>query len=149
MNELRADRWHSRDFPVLLEVARLLDGSPQQVDAFVVAQNLALQADDVFAAFDALIPTYLTGKVSRAFGGGVVRAGASRLTDVGRRATGLWPREDAAADALIDLLQQAADSTTDEDDAGNLRKAGRLLKSVPGNVIADVTAALVRQQAGL
>lgn len=104
---------------------------------------------DVCAAHDALVPTYLEGKWSTRNGGIRVDFLIIGMTDRGRRATGLWPREDSELEALVDLLVQAADSTDDEDDAGNLRKAGRLLRTVPGAVIADVTAALIRQQSGI
>lgn len=102
----------------------------------------------MIAALGALTPQYLTGKPLDTLGG-TVDFTVNNITERGRRSTGLWPKEDAATDALIDLLNQAADTTTDEDDAGNLRKAGRLLRSVPGAVMADVTAALIRQQTGL
>lgn len=145
---LLPDRWHTRDFPVLVEIARQLDRGEGYSDSNGIALP-DLDSNDILAAFEALEPGYITANLTRSAGAGVVRATATGLTERGRRATGLWPREDAAADALVDLLSQAADNTSDEDDAGNLRRAGRLLKSVPGNVIADVTAALIRQQAGL
>ena len=34
----------------------------------------------------------------------------------------LWPDEDDAADALVDLLSQAADATEDTDDAGTFAR---------------------------
>ena len=71
------------------------------------------------------------------------------LTERGRRKTGLWPDDESTADALFDLLAQAADQVEGEEDAGALRKAGRLLRGVPSAVLADVTAALIRQQTGM
>lgn len=147
MTELRPDRWHSRDFPVLLEVARLLDDGARHVQVRDL-EATGFDFKQLIAALGALVPGYLTGKQLDTLAGPVDFV-VTGLTERGRRTTGLWPQEDAASDALVELLNQAADGTTDEDDAGNLRKAGRLLKSVPGNVIADVTAALIRQQAGL
>jgi hypothetical protein len=147
MTELREDRWHIRDFPVLLEVARLIDNG-RAASSEGVAETLGLDGQDVGIAFLALTPTYIRAKIDYDGGGGMFGI-ATELTERGRRSTGLWPQEDDAAAALVELLNQAADSTDDDDDAGALRKAGRLLKSVPGSVLSDVTAALIRQQTGL
>jgi hypothetical protein len=46
--------------------------------------------------------------------------------------------KEAAVDALIDLLNQAADHVPNEDDTGALKKAGRLLKGAPASVLSDV-----------
>lgn len=145
--ERLTDHWAPRDLPVLIEIARHIEAG-RPADNQEVAKSLDRDEQDVAVAFQALHPQYIDVHINHAGGGGMW-AVASALTSDGRRATGLWPREDEAASALIDLLEQAADGTTDEDDAGALRKAGRLLKSVPGNVLADVTAALIRQQVGL
>lgn len=147
MPEQIADRWKTRDEPVLIEIARQLeagkDGNPH-----VIAERLGMPKNDVIDSFRKLDGKYIHARFN--WGDNqILSAFTNELTERGLRSTGLWPREDAAADALVELLNQAADTTEDEDDAGNLRKAGRLLKSVPGAVIADVTAALIRQQAGI
>ena len=140
MPENLRDRWESRDRPALLELARQLDET---------RSTLHTGDPDIMAAVVALMPTYLDAKVQRSGGGEPYVATIRGLTDRGRREVGLWPSETAAADALLELLQQAADQVDDEDDAGALRKAGRLLRSVPAAVLADVTAALIRQQTGI
>lgn len=151
MPEPLADRWHDRDLPVLIEIARLIEDGKHVLQDTVRDTLPELGELDVQSAFRALKPTYVEDIPRSTDTRAIAWHGwpSLRLTERGRRAVGLWPREDAAADALVDLLNQAADTTTDEDDAGALRKAGRLLKSVPGNVLSDVTAALIRQQAGL
>lgn len=142
------DRWQTRDFPVLLEVARQMDSGAHFVMAQNVARVLDMRLDEVVPAFEALTP-YLESSVQYASGGVAYHAVAKRLTERGRRATGLWPDNEAVADALVELLAQAADQVDDEDDAGALRKAGRLLKNVPASIVTDVTMALIRQQTGL
>jgi hypothetical protein len=142
------DRWHSRDYPVLLEAARLLDAGEMPVSSDDIAANTGLDEDDVVAALEALHGTFTTGQALNSLGGpmGFFIGG---LTERGRRATGLWPDEEHAADALIELLTKAGDEVSDEEDSSALKRAGRLLRCVPASVLADVTAALIRQQAGL
>lgn len=127
----------------------MLEKAGGVTDSRSIATRLGIDEMDAGTACEALDPAYIQGKAHKSFGGGVFLYVVTGLTERGRRATGLWPDETAAADALLELLNQAADTTTDEDDAGNLRKAGRLLRGVPSAVIADVTAALIRQQTGL
>lgn len=69
------------------------------------------------------------------------------LGERGRRAVGLWPDQDAEAEALADLLTQAANKVEDEEDAGALR-AGRLMRGVPSAVVSDILTAWVRSQTG-
>ena len=90
-HDLLSDTWYGREFPVLLEVARQLEAGSGVVDTGSVVRALGMDRDDVGRAFDALIPSYLDGKVQRAAGGVVYLAMARRLTERGRRATGLWP----------------------------------------------------------
>lgn len=142
------DRWHTREYPVLVATARLLDDGQRPLQVRDIQQHTDVEFDQIIEALRGLVPGYLDDKPLDTMGG-TIDFIVKDLTERGRRKTGLWPEEDAAADALIELLEQAADGTADEDDAGALRKAGRLLKSVPGNVLADVTAALIRQQAGI
>jgi hypothetical protein len=147
-NQSLPDRWASRDFPVLIEAARRLDDGQRITEAEEIAADLDVEVDQVYAALDALVPLYLSGEsVDTLAGRGAYLVNG--ITERGRRAVGLWPREEAAADALIELLEQAADHVDDEDDAGALRRAGRLLKTVPAAVLAEVTGALILQQTGI
>lgn len=145
------DRWHTREFPVLLAVARRLDDSNDVVDADdeELQGELGVDQPTLARSFIALSHAQYIEVATTEMMSGDRFATAHELLERGRRAAGLWPDEDAAADALVQLLNQAADQTSDEDDASALRKAGRLLRSVPSAVIADVTAAFIRQQTGI
>jgi hypothetical protein len=147
-NQSLPDRWASRDFPVLIEAARRLDDGQRIAEAEEIAADLDVEVDQVYAALDALVPIYLSGESVDTLAGRAAYL-VNGITERGRRAVGLWPREEGAADALIELLEQAADHVDDEDDAGALRRAGRLLKTVPAAVLAEVTGALIRQQTGI
>jgi hypothetical protein len=134
------DRWESLDRPLLVRVARRLNDEQRPVhtgDAIEMASIVSLT------------PTYLDARVQRTGDGKPYMAFVRGLTERGRREVGLWPKEEAGAAALIELLEQAAENVEDEDDASALRKAGRALKTVPASIVAEVTAAFIRQQTGL
>lgn len=149
MTEKLVDRWHSRDFPVLVAAAQRLESNGVAFLSNNLSLELKMTTDDVGLALAALVPSHLEGERMESAAAGPCEYVVTGITERGRRATGLWPDQEQAADALIELLTQAADHVDDDEDAGALRKAGRLLRSVPGAVLADVTAALIRQQAGL
>lgn len=113
-----------------------------------IAANVGFDEDDVVAALQSLHGTYATGEALNSLGG-AMGFFVTGLTERGRRVTGLWPDEDQTADALVDLLTKAGDQVQDEEDASALKRAGRLLRGVPASVLADVTAALIRQQTGI
>ncbi|MBA4609271.1 hypothetical protein H1W00_12345 [Aeromicrobium sp. Marseille-Q0843] len=142
-----SDQWHSRDLPVLVETADRLRTSPT-VASGQVAPAVGIDAAETARAFDALIGTYLLGKVQRTGNGEIYVAIASGVTERGRRATGLWPDGDSAVEHLLSALRQAEELTDDPDDKSALRKASGQLASVSRNVVAEVIAAVVTRQAG-
>lgn len=147
--EMLADQWESRDRPVLLAIAKRLAATREPFTAGEIARDIGIDAEDAVDACLALLPTYISGNPQRDGSGRVYVFLIGGITERARREIGLWPSEELAAEALVELLNQAADQVEDQDDAGALRKAGRLLRSVPSAVVADVTAALIRQQTGL
>lgn len=78
----------------------------------------------------------------------VFLATAKRLTERGRRTTGLWPDGDTAVEQLLNTLRQAENLTVDPHDKFAQRKAGGQLATVCRSVIAEVIAAVVTRQAG-
>jgi len=149
MPDLLDDEWEPLVFPVLLALARTAK-SHDELDLYPLGDELGVRFRDIQATVHALKDTgyIISCHVSHGDAGGFMVSHV-RLSEKARRAVGLWPRQDTAADALVDLLTQAADQINDEEDAGALRRAGRLLRGVPSAVLADVTAALIRQQTGL
>jgi len=135
-----------------MTVARRLDAGEGAVDADdeeLLAELAFLDSDAVANALIALADAEYIGCGVNIMLSGDKYVTAHTLLERGRRAVGLWPNEEQAANALVDLLTQAAEHVDDEDDAGALKKAGRLLRGVPASVLADVTAALIRQQTGI
>jgi hypothetical protein len=143
------DRWQRRDFPVLVEATRQVDAR-EAVDVHAMAVAADTDEDGVDEALAALEDAgYLDTIRGPTRTSGDAQLHGVRLRERGLRATGLWPNDDDQADALVQVLEQAADQVSDGDDQSALRKAGRLLRGVPAAVLADVTAALIRQQAGI
>lgn len=145
------DTWHSRELPVLIAAARVVDtGEHVTPDELAEVDDLDLGADAIEMACEALVPTYLdAGRAPRRGGetrGMLVITG---VTDDGRRATGLWPDGDTAVAQLLSALRQAEDLTDDPDDQTALRKAGGQLATVSRSVLAEVIAAVITRQAGL
>lgn len=142
------DRWHSRDFPVLLELARGLDAGALP-DQQQITTYLGISENELNAAWHAL----REGGYLRLVEGRPRRLGDSEvtrivLTERGLRAVGLWP-SDRAGNQLADLLRQAADATTDPEEQTILQRASGAVGSVSRGVMTDVLAALVKSQAGL
>ncbi len=84
------DRWHTRDFPVLMEAARLLDNGEATADSDAIAEVLGWDEDSIMAALAALTSVYATSNTVDSLGrptGYFVRGIPAR----GRRAVGLRP----------------------------------------------------------
>jgi hypothetical protein len=143
--------WHSRELPVLVAAARILEtGDTVTAHDLYDVEDLDLDLAAIETALEALHPTYVDGGRSPMRGGDVRgMLNLTRLTDHGRRATGLWPDGDTAVDQLLDALRQAAGLTDDPDDKDALRKAGGQLAAVSRSVVAEVIAAVIARQAGL
>ena len=55
MTDKLDDVWASRDFPVLVAAARILDAGDGPAEANDICRATGLSSKDVFAAFDALV----------------------------------------------------------------------------------------------
>jgi hypothetical protein len=121
MTDPLADTWATRDLPVLRAVAAHLDQSPHDVLETNEFEVPGVAPDDVPRALAALNGAYLDVDVtlmSSLAGPGPVAVRG--VTERGRRAAGLWPSGESA-DALIELLNKAADDSDDEEDRTWLR----------------------------
>ena len=142
------DRWATRDFPVLVETARLLDaGAPGPLQASELMDVTSFNEKDVNAAWGALIGAgYLVGGTFSTLAS--TEHFAEDLTERGRRAVGLWPSGDNA-DALVDALRQAEELVDDPEEKGLIRRAAGAVGSVSRDVMTDVLAAVIARQSGL
>lgn len=141
------DRWNTRDFPFLLELARALDANGD-INQDAIAADLHLTEDDINAAWHALREGGYLRTLDRPRRLGDGRFAHLALTERGRRAVGLWPSE-RSGDALVDLFRQAADLTDDPEEKSRLRAAAGAIMSIGRDITADLGAAWVRSQTGL
>ena len=139
------DRWATRDFPVLLAAARKVDALHLNVRASELADELGMSPDDVMSALIALDPTYVETKEDRRGPNILANVAVLRLTERGRRAVGLWPGEDSA-DALVRVLEAAADAEADPVEQGKLRKAAKAVGTVSRDVLVEIVAAVASRQ---
>lgn len=139
------DRWATRDFPVLLAAARKVDALHLNVRASELADELGMSPDDVMSALIALDPTYVETKEDRRGPNILANVAVLRLTERGRRAVGLWPGEDSA-DALVRVLEAAADAEADPVEQGKLRKAAKAVGRVSRDVLVEIVAAVASRQ---
>lgn len=150
-----SDRWSTRDFPVLLEVARVLDGRhrpPDERETFeIVSEALDFEQEDVETSCRALVEaTYLRREVPTMDSKPVTwwQWGWFVLTERGRRAVGLWPSGEGV-DALVDALRQAEAETTDPEEKGRIRQAAASVMGVSRDVMVDVLGAVIARQSGM
>lgn len=149
-SERLPDRWRSRDCLVLCGAPRRTDAGrdPDRAAIAAVAAIVRHEVDRVLDAFEDDRSIRTQHGVRRARGDlGTPRS----LEPLGAhcRTVGMRPDGDRAADAVVEELNEVTPQTQNEDHAGALRKTGRLLRSVPSAISADVTAALIRQQTRL
>lgn len=143
------ERWSTRDLPVLIATARLLDAGETNVQARDVADDVGLTSNDVEAAYDGLAGVYLAAVRTRGTladpKGSCVITG---LTERGRRAVGLWPSGEGV-EALIGALRQAEATVEDPEERSALRRAWSSIAGVSRDVMVDVLGAVVTRQSGL
>ena len=144
MTDRLGDVWTSRDFPVLREAARVIDSGDGPVTSAPLVEATGLTRPEVFSAFDALVPAYLTGESVDSLAG---RNDVSftAITERGRRAVGLWPSGESV-DALVDALRQAEDGADDPEEKSAIRRAAGAVLGVGRDVMTDVMAAVITKQ---
>ena len=139
MTEKLDDVWVSRDFPVLVEVARRIDGGESTPSVEDVAAATGMPVEQVQLAGAALKRRGLVDAI------GAWQASVLRFKDLSAEAyflTGLHPSGDDAVSTLVDALRQAADATPDPQEKSRLRALadGALLVSreVLGGVLVNL-----------
>lgn len=139
MTDKLHDVWTTRDFPVLVEVARLIDGGATTVRVEEVADAIGLSRDEVQRAGAALKRRGLVD----AFGS--TQSEVLRFRNLSGEAyllTGLHPGGDDAVSDLIALLRQAADQVDDPEEKSRLRRLADNAGGVSRDVLAGVLTAL-------
>lgn len=142
-----ADTWDSREYPVLRAAAAILSASGASItpSELATAEGLDLDEAEIEIAVSALEPTYLT------IAHGPMRGGyrdlyITGLTDEGRRATGLWPSPETAADRLLSALEALSDRAPDEPTRSRARGALDQLGGFSRDTLAAIAATVITGQ---
>lgn len=135
------DVWISRDYPVLREGTRHIDAGDIHVHQNVIAEATGLDPDEVKRAAAALDRR---GLVTLAADMGPVRL--AEVSGAAYLITGLHPDADDALSRLVQVLQQAAEQTGDEDERSRLRRAADGLLGVSRDVMTGVLTAYLSGQ---
>ncbi len=140
MTEPLPDVWTTRDYPVLREVVRRLDGGEHYVRVGDVAEALEMATSEVAAAGRALerrglVTTKGTAE-QRVLIFGDVSGEAYMLT-------GLHPNGDDAVSQLVSALRQAADEVADPEEKSRLRKLADGVGGVSRDVLSGVLTTVI------
>ena len=143
------DVWATRDYPVLVEVARRIDGGDLMPAPGAVAEALGMTQEEVSLAAKALRRRGLVDHQPAA--GGHVLFFKSLSGDA-YLLTGLHPSGDDAVSQLFSALRQAADEVVDPEEKSKLRKladgVGGVSREVLGGVLTTVITAAGRSVLG-
>lgn len=140
------DTWQTRDFPVLLEVARQADRQPQRLWLSItqVAEATGLSKDDVRTAAHWLAEAGLV-QVDRRADSVVAFRG---ITVEARTKVGLWPTPQVAADRLVAALRQAVEEAATPEEKTKRQKALSSLLEGGRDFIVSVAAGVLTGQVG-
>lgn len=146
MTDKLDDVWTTRDWPVLLEVARRIDQGEQFVSPQSVADATGLDLEQVGRASVALQRRGLVETLSS--WAEQTDADFSGISGEAYLMTGLHPSGDDALSSLVDALRQAADLEQDPDEKTRLRIAADGLLNVSRGIATSVVTAWITKQVG-
>jgi biotin operon repressor len=138
MTEPLPDVWTSRDYPVLREIARRIDGGARTVSHHELTEALNMTEPAVNEACQALRRRGLIQLMAIDQWFDVVEISSQAYL-----LTGLHPNGDDAVSRLIDALEQAAEQATDPVQKGKLKRMAELVGSLPRDVAAGVLTAVL------
>jgi hypothetical protein len=138
------DTFYSRDYPVLLSVARRLEGGAFSVRQDEIARDTGLEQDQVYRALLALDSgDFIEGQQEGRMGPREIVARG--ISERGRREVGLWPPADT--DSLTAALKAAiASPDTSADDRTKLRKILDTLGGVSKDIVVGIGVGVATHQ---
>jgi hypothetical protein len=146
------ERWYSRDFPVLLEAARMLDAG-NQIDESQVAATLGIDATQVYDAIaDLRQSDYLDDSAAFTMpgtrGASMAMPTITRLTERGRRAVGIWPNEEQAGDQLLWILEQKVEHAGSGDEKSKWQRIRDAVAGAGRDFAVELGAAMAARSLG-
>lgn len=144
MVDLLADTWHSRELPLLVEVARRLEESRGYVPTQEAGVTAGLTPEQTERAVVALADAGLVAGINEP--GVIGLEVVSKVSPEARRLVGLWPSEDAAADRLLAALDALVERASDPDERSRLLKVRDGLAGAGRDVVVGVATAVLTGQ---
>jgi len=140
------DTWYSRDFLVLLEVARRFADDPttSRVEAGDIADTLGLDHAMVCAIGGTLRDAGFVDGIGVDQVPGLIIF--THLTPTGRREVGMWPSPEVAADRLLAALDAAIANAPTEEAKGKARRVLDAFTSAGRDLLVDVAGGVVTGQ---
>ncbi len=136
------DLWSTRDYPVLLVVARLLREQPRPLMSHELADLTGLEHQEVVGALTNLGHRHLD--VRDASSEGMRDNYVVGILPAGLEAVGQWPSPAAAADRLVAALDAMIDATAEGSPKQSRLKAARDgLLAAGRDVLVDVAGAAI------
>lgn len=139
MSELLPDVWFVRDRPVLVEVARQVEGGSRRIYPESVAEATGLSIDDVIRAGEVLLDR---GLVTTAKASGARVLWFDGITGPAYPLTGLHPDPGTAVERLEAALREA-EAAAPEQERGKFRAVLGGLKDMGQDVAAQVVGAAI------
>jgi len=139
-----ADVWASRDYPVLVAVAQMLEQG-RSVQAVEVAEAIGRPQHDVVLALNNLGHMHLIVKDSSTYDG--PDNYVTGIRPEGLEATGQWPSSDVAAERLIAALDALVDNAPENSPKHKRLVAARNgLLGIGRDVLVNVGSAVITGQ---
>lgn len=141
-----AERWASRDLPVLRFIVSTFDTSPgEDVSGDLIASALETNLDEAEAAVRNLQRGGYLGEVTWGMGGWF---SVEDITERALRETGAWPNPEQQADQLLWLLQQKIDQAPTPEDRSRWVRIRDSIGAAGRDLTVELAAAMTMRTMG-
>lgn len=140
------DVWTSRDFPVLLEAARLIEAGEPYVFEQPLAAATGLDRDQVIRA---IVTLESGGYVEARMNRGDDRVSSATIVDIspqGMREVGLWPSAETGAERLLAALDALVEQAPNEAERSRWRKVREGIVGAGRDVLVSIAATVITGQ---
>lgn len=136
------ETWSTRDEPVLEAIVELVDDGAMRVTPQDLVKHTGFELGTVQRALVALAaeePSFFEFSDMTTMGSAIREIDNIRNpSGHARRTVKTWPTAETLADRLIAGLEQAADETTDEEEASRLRRTGQWFGAAGRDVLVNI-----------
>lgn len=136
------ETWSTRDEPVLEAIVEMTDEGAMRVRPDDLTKRTGFELETVQRALVALAgehPPFFEFSDATSMGSTIREIDNIRNpSGHARRTVKTWPTAETLADRLIAGLEQAADETTDEEEASRLRRTGQWFGAAGRDVLVNI-----------